>query len=255
MTRYNWERIAKHYRLHRAGPPNSYYELLRCFDLGQPGQQVLDIGTGPGSLACQFSRQGANVIGIDASDGQIEQAKVAARKANLNTSFITVTAEALPQLEQPIDLAVANMCWGYLNHVRVLDRLIPQMAENGRLVLSTFRWLVNDTVSELTTMLLTDLGIEMQRATRPLGGKPRINDPRLHLWANIYYEQAIPFDIDTWVGRQLASRAFSSLNAGVASQVAERLREGLHTKLGTHFNVTHGIEIQIFGRKSRSTVM
>ena len=55
ITEYNWDAVAEHYRRHRPGPPASYYNLLGCFGLGLPGQQVLDIGTGTGQLSCAFA--------------------------------------------------------------------------------------------------------------------------------------------------------------------------------------------------------
>ncbi|MBT8420517.1 MAG: methyltransferase domain-containing protein [Gammaproteobacteria bacterium] len=253
MVDYNWDRIAKHYRRYRPGPPRSHYDLLRCFGLGLPGQQILDLGTGPGLLACQFARQGAQVVGIDSSAGQIEQARLSARKKGLDVSFLVAAAEELPQLARPIDLAVACMCWGSFDQSRVLERLIPQMVGTGQLVLSTFCWLTDNRAGRLTLELLTELGIALQHDTRrPLGQHPRANDPRLKIRAMIHYEEPIAFDLDAWIGRILASRKLSMLDEETSRNLARQLREHLARRCGEQFSINHGIEIQIYGLSSRS---
>ena len=57
--------------------------------------QILDIGCGGGLLSESMSRLGANVTGIDASQKNINIAKLHARKSNLNINYICTSPEKM----------------------------------------------------------------------------------------------------------------------------------------------------------------
>jgi len=57
--------------------------------------KILDIGCGGGLLSEPMSRLGAEVVGIDASDKNINVAKVHAKKNNLNIKYICSSPEKL----------------------------------------------------------------------------------------------------------------------------------------------------------------
>ena len=57
--------------------------------------KILDIGCGGGLLSEPMSRLGAEVMGIDASDKNIEIAKFHAKKDNLNIKYLCTSPEKL----------------------------------------------------------------------------------------------------------------------------------------------------------------
>jgi len=66
---------SKDYARHRAGFPDSLFERLATFGIGLPGQRIVDLGTGTGTLARGFARRGCRVIGIDISEAMLQAAR------------------------------------------------------------------------------------------------------------------------------------------------------------------------------------
>jgi 2-polyprenyl-3-methyl-5-hydroxy-6-metoxy-1,4-benzoquinol methylase len=48
--------------------------VLAALGIGQPGQRILDLGTGTGVLARAFAKRGAVVTGVDIAANQIAAA-------------------------------------------------------------------------------------------------------------------------------------------------------------------------------------
>jgi ubiquinone/menaquinone biosynthesis C-methylase UbiE len=73
--------------------------MLHIADVGQ-GARLLDLGTGTGLLARLAAERGANVVGIDHSEGMLGRARAKSEAAGLadRTTFKAMDAEAL-QLE------------------------------------------------------------------------------------------------------------------------------------------------------------
>ena len=59
---------ADDYATHRAGFPPELVRRLESFGVGAPGQCLVDLGTGTGTLARQFAAKAVEVIGIDPDD-------------------------------------------------------------------------------------------------------------------------------------------------------------------------------------------
>jgi SAM-dependent methyltransferase len=80
------------------GGPALTSRLISTFAVG-PGETVLDVACGPGESSVQLAREaGCRVVGIDLSPESIEQARRAAKDADLGGSarFVVGDAEALP---------------------------------------------------------------------------------------------------------------------------------------------------------------
>jgi 2-polyprenyl-6-hydroxyphenyl methylase / 3-demethylubiquinone-9 3-methyltransferase len=71
------------------------------------GLQVLDIGSGGGLLSEPFSRLGAEVTGVDASERNIEVARLHAKESGLEIKYRAMTAEALLEEEKRFDVVLA----------------------------------------------------------------------------------------------------------------------------------------------------
>jgi ubiquinone/menaquinone biosynthesis C-methylase UbiE len=83
----------------------------------EPGESVLDIGCGTGTLAIAAKRRvGLNgaVTGIDASPEMIARARKKATKANVEVSFTTAIAETLPIPDAQFDAVLASMMLHHL---------------------------------------------------------------------------------------------------------------------------------------------
>ncbi len=68
-------KTAQDYGRYRAGFPPPLFERLATFGIGVPGQRILDLGTGTGTLARGFALRGCQVTGLDPSVPLTEEAK------------------------------------------------------------------------------------------------------------------------------------------------------------------------------------
>lgn len=103
------------------------------------GARVLDLGCGGGILAEALAAAGADVLGIDAADEQIEIAKLHALESGARVQYRHVDAEQLAaELPGSFD---AICCMEMLEHVAEPDRVLAACATllkpGGHLFLST----------------------------------------------------------------------------------------------------------------------
>lgn len=87
-----------------------------------PGEAVLDVGCGTGSLALEARRRvgiGGSVHGIDASPEMIERATQKARDAGLAADFRQAAAQTLPFADACFDLVLSTLM---LHHLPRADR-------------------------------------------------------------------------------------------------------------------------------------
>ena len=92
------------------------------------GLNILDIGCGGGLLAEPLARLGANVTGLDASQGAIEAARDHAARAGLKLTYLHDTAENLAETGVRFDIIIASEVVEHVN-----DRLgfLKTMARFG----------------------------------------------------------------------------------------------------------------------------
>src|SRR3974377_1959663 len=99
------------------GREGSFREkTLRCSRL-KPGESVLDVGCGTGTLAICAKRRvgtGGSVQGIDASPEMIARATKKARKAGEKVHFQNALAEALPFPDGQFDVVFATVMLHHL---------------------------------------------------------------------------------------------------------------------------------------------
>ena len=98
-----WDPHGKFKPLHKFNPIRISYikeSIINSFKLQEKVRplkkvKILDIGCGGGLLSEPMSRLGAEVMGIDASDKNIEIAKFHAKKGNLNIKYLCASPEQL----------------------------------------------------------------------------------------------------------------------------------------------------------------
>ncbi|MBF8270445.1 MAG: Methyltransferase type 11 [Gammaproteobacteria bacterium] len=114
MTR-NFGAAAQDYAKYRAGFPDSFYDRLKVFGIGTPGQRVVDIGTGTGVLARGFAQRGCQVISVDPDDRLLEQARLLDREASVQIEYRSGVAENLPVEDNYADIITAGTCWHWFD--------------------------------------------------------------------------------------------------------------------------------------------
>lgn len=112
-----WNPIGKFKPLHKFNPVRLKYikeQVCKKFDRDITsssafnGLRILDIGCGGGLLCEPMARLGAEIVGVDASETNIEIAKLHAKRSNLQIDYRADTAESLAEKGEQFDI-VLNM--------------------------------------------------------------------------------------------------------------------------------------------------
>src|SRR5689334_7591331 len=99
------------------GREQAFREKMLRFARLQPGESVLDVGCGTGSLAIAAKRQVGPmgmVCGLDASPEMISRAKKKARKASAGVAFKNAFAQSLPYSDAQFDVVVTTVMLHHL---------------------------------------------------------------------------------------------------------------------------------------------
>lgn len=143
--RNSWNRVAAHYQaLHRHSTASAHYgpwapneeELRLLGDVG--GSRILELGCGGGECCIAFARQGAQVTGLDWSEGQLDYARSRARQAQLAIQFVQGDAADLRQFAGASwEIVFSTYTFQYLTDLpKTLQECARVLVAGGRLVFS-----------------------------------------------------------------------------------------------------------------------
>ena len=109
----------------------------------QPGESVLDVGCGTGTLALLAQRQvgAGSVAGIDASQEMIARARRKAGRAGLQIQFETASADALPFPAAHFDVIMCTVTMHHLPRwmrAAALTEMHRVLKPGGRVLLEDF---------------------------------------------------------------------------------------------------------------------
>ncbi len=111
----------------------------------QPGEQVLDVGCGTGTLAievsCRVGRAG-RVVGVDPGEEQIAHARSKAARRNLPIEFQIGVIEHLPFPDQTFDVVFSTLMMHHLPAPlkrQGLAEIARVLKPGGRLVIADFK--------------------------------------------------------------------------------------------------------------------
>ncbi len=165
-----WDPKGKFKPLHNFNPIRISYlkeNIIKTFNLQEKdkilsGIKILDIGCGGGLLSEPMSRLGAEVFGMDASEKNIEVAKIHAKKSGLNIKYFCSSPETF-KTDLKFDV-ILNM--EIIEHVENVDFFLKScsklMKENGIMFVAT----LNKT---LKSYLFAIIGAEYILKWLPIG--------------------------------------------------------------------------------------
>ncbi len=155
MKNIDFGRTAEDYARHRAGFPAELFRRLRAFDISLPGQRILDLGTGTGTLARGFAAHGAHVIGLDRAAALLGAAQTLAHREGVRLETVQAMAEGLPFPSATFDVVSAGQCWHWFDRKRAAAEASRVLKPGGKLVLAHFDWLpLPGNVVEATEQLI-----------------------------------------------------------------------------------------------------
>lgn len=125
--RDTWSRCANNYVDTFAGITRETVPLLIEAAAIRSGNQVLEIGSGPGHVADMLSKAGASVTGVDFSPEMVE----VARNRYPNIPFKQADAEDLPFEAESFDAVVANFVVHHLARPETVFREVHRVLKPG----------------------------------------------------------------------------------------------------------------------------
>ncbi len=213
-------RTARDYGRHRAGFPEALFERLARFQVGVPGQRILDLGTGTGSLGRGFARRGCRVTGLDISpEIEAEAARLDAA-AGVEIDYLVAPAEDTGLAGESFDVVSAGQCWHWFKRDRAAAEAFRLLVRGGRLVIAYLDWLpLRGNVVAATERL-----IETYNPDWRYGGGTGVHPTWLADVAeagfgeieSFSFDTVVPYSHEAWRGRIRAS-------AGVGASLPDDL--------------------------------
>lgn len=229
MVDVDFGRTAEDYSKFRDGFPAEMFVRLERLQVGLPGQDVLDVGTGTGNLARAFASRGCKVTGLDPAPGMLEMARKLDKDEATSITYVQATAERTGLADASFDGVAAGQCWHWTKGAKAARELRRVLRPGGWLLIAHFDWIpLPENVVEATEQLITNYNSEWE-----LGGgsglHPKwLHDVRATGFTDIEtfsFDAMLRFTHEAWRGRIRASAGVTaSLAPGKASRFDVKLR-------------------------------
>ena len=118
---FDFGKTSKEYALYRDIYPESLYDKLILFNIGQKGQDILDLGTGTGVIPRHMVKYGAGFTGADISENQIKEA--ISLSEGMDIKYKVCPGEETGFPDKSFDAVTACQCCHYFD----TDRLVPEL--------------------------------------------------------------------------------------------------------------------------------
>ena len=239
MIEIDFGRHSDDYVTHRPGFPASFYDRLEAI---RPlaGRKVLDLGTGPGTVALELARRGARVIGIDPAANQINAAHRCAEKSGLShlATFRVARAEDFEAPDESLDLVIAGQSWWWFQQPQTMERIRRMLRPGGLLIVASFNYLpLIDPVAKATEALVLQYNPHWPHAgddgvyVRYLHQLTEAN--RFQFVEQFCYDHDQPFTHESWRGRVRTCHAVGS--GGLTAEQVESFDRELAALLKRRF--------------------
>ncbi|HEU5283078.1 MAG TPA: class I SAM-dependent methyltransferase [Burkholderiales bacterium] len=227
---------AQDYARHRAGFPDSLFDRLSAFGIGERGQSVVDLGTGTGTLARGFARRGCRVVGIDPSEPLMEQARRLDAAAGVGVEYRIGRAEDTGLPGGSVDVVCAGQCWHWFDRRQAAAEVARILRPEGAIAIAHFDWIpLPGNVVQATESL-----IELHNPAWKLGGGLGVHPKWLRDLGEagfrgietFSYDVAVAYTPEDWRGR---IRASAGVGASLPQDKVLEFDQALAQLLATRF--------------------
>src|SRR5579871_1588102 len=231
MDAVDFGRTAQDYSRHRAGFPPDFFARVAPWGIGVPGQEVLDLGTGTGSVSRGFALRGCRVTGLDPSQAMLTQAEELDRATGVAVRYVCARAEASGLSDATFEVGSAGQCWHWFDRAQVAAECFRLLRGGGSVLIAHFDWLpLPGSVVEATEALIRKYNPQWQMG----GGTGVYPDWFADLsGAGFVGLESLSFDVDqpyshdAWRGR---IRASAGIAASLPAEAVGRF-DGDHAAL------------------------
>lgn len=235
MQQVDFGRIAQAYARHRPPYPEQLFKRFAELGVGVPGQRIVDLGTGTGTLARNMARNNCLVTGVDSSGPILDEAqRLDAELGTPEVDYIEAPAEDTGLPDQFCDVVTAGQCWHWFDPALAGAEAMRLLRPGGMLALVNFDWIPRrGGVVEATEALI--------RRHNPNWAGGGGNGLYSHWIDQVYragfintitfaFATIVPFTHEQWRGRIRSSAAVAaSLEPSAVRNVDEDLRDLLET--------------------------
>ena len=134
-------KTASDYLMHRAGFPDSLFARLKETGVGTKNENVVDLGTGTGTLGRGFALEGCQVTGVDPAAEMLEAARQLDATQGLISRYVVGTAEATSLPDTTFDLVTAGQCWHWFDAQQAAIEIKRLLKPDGQLLIAYYDWL------------------------------------------------------------------------------------------------------------------
>lgn len=244
---FDWGKTSENYAKYRDIYPKEFYDYILNLGLCKNGQKVLDIGTGTGVLPRNMYSYGAEWIGTDIEENQIEQAKRLAKEAGMDIEFFASKAEAVSFPDNTFDVITACQCIWYFDHDITSLGFSNMLKPGGKFLILYMGWLpFEDPIAGKSEELIlkynpdwSGCGDEIHPVWVP--------DQYLKYFDLISQNEFrvdIPFSRESWHGRMRACRGVEASMALSELEAWDKEHMTMLNKCAAeNFNVMHYVSI------------
>ena len=137
------------------GFPDALYARLAQLGVGLPGQRVLDLGTGTGTLARGVALRGCIVTGLDPATALLDEARRLDQEAGVGIEYVIARAEHTDLPDAAFDVVSAGQCWHWIKRDAAAREARRLLRPGGRLLITHYDWIpLPGNVVEATEQLI-----------------------------------------------------------------------------------------------------
>ena len=155
MSAIDFGRHSEDYAQWRPGFPASFYRRIDAINRIRDSR-VLDLATGPGTVALELAARGSSVVGIDVSAEQVATANRVAKARGLDNKvdFRIASAEDTGLDGGSFDLVTAGQCWHWFDSDAAMAEARRVLGPRGVLAIAYYSYLVEHSAVARDTEVL-----------------------------------------------------------------------------------------------------
>jgi SAM-dependent methyltransferase len=239
----DWGATASDYARYRVGYPESFFEMMSSLGIGRLGQSVVDLGTGPGTLARGFARRGCKAIGVDLQQALLDEARKLDEAAGLRIDYRCAPAERTELPDACADVVTSGSSWNWFDSMKTLNEVLRLLKPDGCLLVAYSNGeSVQNNIHDVTNALLCD---ELNMATLQSARQGRFRDWMEHMRSvglqveTFTHDFAMQYTHEEWrghvrawewTGGSMSSERLASFDRRFAAILKERFpNERIHT--------------------------
>lgn len=226
---------AQDYKTYRQGFPEVFFQKLQSLGLIGAGKQVLDIGTGTGTLARGAALAGSHVMAVDIAQTLLEQAIILDLERDVHVTYHVASAENTELASESFDTVMAGQCWHWFDRQRATSEVYRLLVPSGHVVIAHLDWipLLGNVVSATEQLILQHNPSWQGGHGNGLYGQwlTDLGDGGFTDIETFSFDLDLIYTHEAWRGRIRASAGISaSLPDAAVARFDEELRDLLQTQ-------------------------